>query len=311
MASKPSNSFDVTEEKTTDTEPVRWLLAMGGWLWKPLLYSSAYLAVVAMAEVVIVRELLSLPASVAPFVLGLTAFAIYANDRLVDLETDAVSNPRRTAFVQRHRDTLYVLAALAYGLALALSVFGGPLAFGLTLLPAVAWVLYAIDWVPTGGVRFQRLKEVLLVNSAVVALAWALPVVFLPLAFSNATLTPTVGLVFLYFALGAFVSVEVANVKDIESDRQSGAPTLAVVYGVRRTRWILGGTVLLTALVLGYGVLGQYLTGPVAAVLSVGLICLSGVVALLGRTEREDLLTVAAECARLPVLGLLLVLTPV
>lgn len=105
------------------------------------LYSSVYLAVIAMAEVVLVSELLDLPLTPAPIVAGLLTFAVYGNDRLADLETDAKTAPARTAFVRRYQDAFYVFGAIAYGLAVALSVLGGPLSFGLSLLPGVFWII--------------------------------------------------------------------------------------------------------------------------------------------------------------------------
>lgn len=112
-----------------------WATAQGRRVRDALMYSSGYLTVVAVAEVVVAMALLSLPLNAAPVVVGLVTFAVYTNDRLADADTDAVSNPRQAAYARRNRDVLYVLASLAYGLAVALSVLGGPMALGLTLLP--------------------------------------------------------------------------------------------------------------------------------------------------------------------------------
>jgi len=305
MGSKSQNWSEGADQTLPINERIlNWIFAQARWSQELLIYSSAYLALIAIIKVIIVIEVLSLSSSPAPFVVGLITFTIYANDRLADLETDAASNPRRVAFVRQHRNSLYVLAALSYGLAVAIATLGGPLAFGLALLPGVAWILYALDWMP-GSMSFQRLKEVLLVNTAVVATAWALTVVFLPLAFADPTLTPTVGIVFSYFFLGTFVNTEIANVRDIESDRQTGVSTLPTVLGVYRTRQALYGVVLLMTAILGYAMVGGYLTATVVAVLLIGPAYLFGVIALLGRTS-EDILTVAAECSRIPVFVILM-----
>lgn len=305
MGSKSQNWSEGADQTIPINERIlNWIFAQARWAQELLIYSSAYLALIAIIKVIIVIEVLSLSSSPAPIVVGLITFTIYANDRLADLETDAASNPRRAAFVRQHRNSLYVLAALSYGLAVAIATLGGPLAFGLALLPGVAWILYALDWMP-GSMSFQRLKEVLLVNTAVVATAWALTVVFLPLAFADATLTPTVGIVFSYFFLGTFVNTEIANVRDIESDRQTGVSTLPTVLGVYRTRQALYGVVLLMTAILGYAMIGGYLTATVVAVLLIGPAYLLGVIALLGRTS-EDILTVAAECSRVPVFVILM-----
>ncbi|NIB99275.1 hypothetical protein [Halobacterium sp. R2-5] len=110
-------------------------------LWNTLVYSSAYLSVITVVEVGIAMAVLSLPLSPAPLVVGLVTFAVYANDRIADVDDDAVDKLAQAAFVRRHRDALYVAAAAAYGTALAVSMLGGPLA----LLPGGFWVLYATD----------------------------------------------------------------------------------------------------------------------------------------------------------------------
>jgi len=92
-----------------------------------------------------------LPPSPAAVVVGLVVFAVYTNDRLADVDTDVMSNPGQAAFVRRHRDVLYVLASIAYGLAVALSVLGGPIALAVALLPGVFWVCYATNWIPGAG----------------------------------------------------------------------------------------------------------------------------------------------------------------
>ncbi|MDX1565612.1 MAG: hypothetical protein R3236_09415, partial [Phycisphaeraceae bacterium] len=45
-----------------------------------VVYSSAYLGVIAMVQVAIVMVLLSVPPNPAPVVVGLVVFAVYAND---------------------------------------------------------------------------------------------------------------------------------------------------------------------------------------------------------------------------------------
>ena len=261
-----------------------------------LLYSSAYLAIIAVAQVAITMVLLGLPLTPAPLVVGLVTFAVYANDRIADADTDSVSNPTQAAFARRHQGTLYVFAAGAYGLAIAVSVLGGPVALAITLLPGVFWILYASEWIPAVDTYFQRLKDVLIVNTTVVALAWALTLTFLPLAFANAPFTPEAGVVFVYFFLGIFVNTEIPNARDVEGDRAIGVETIPVVFGLRRTRQLLYGVDLLLIFLVGYAVLRGLLATPPAVALFVGLVYSLGVTAFLGRYADEGRLTIAAEC---------------
>ena len=274
---------------------VDWLTVFGERTGDVLVHSSAYLAVIAMAQVAIVMVLLSIRPNLAPIVVGLVTFAVYSFDRLADADTDAVSNPDQAAFVRANGNVLYVLASTAYGIAVALSVLGGPVALAITITPGAFWVLYASDWVPDVGVHFRRLKELLVVNSVVVALAWALTLTFLPLAFTGRAFTPAAAVIFVYFLLGTFVNAEIPNVRDMAGDRAIGVSTMPIVFGVRRTRQSLYAIDLVTIVLLAYAVAVGHVSSILAAALLVGLGYSLVVTGLLGRTEDVRLLTIAAE----------------
>jgi 4-hydroxybenzoate polyprenyltransferase len=293
----------------TDTQRRRSVadraVAGGRRLWNVLVYSAAYLSAITAVQVAVVMDLLSLAPSPAPVVGGLVTFTVYAGDRIVDVEMDAETAPQRAAFVRRHRNGLYVLAAAAYGVAVALSTLGGPVALSITLLPATLWVLYAREWVPEVGVHIRRLKEVLLLNSVVVALAWAAPLVVLPAAFADAPLGPTAVIVFAYFFLGIFANTELPNVYDMAADRANGVDTLPTTVGVARTRQTLYAIDLASVCLIGYGTVRGYLPGAVAAPLVAGLLYSLAVTAFLGRVEDGRRLTIAAE-SEYVLVGLLL-----
>lgn len=276
--------------------------------WQALEYSSVYLALVGAAEVLLVTLLLSLPLTPAALVVALVTFAVYANDRLVDLETDELSAPARTAFVRRHRRVLSLGAALAYGVGAALAALGGPVAFAIAMLPGAAWVVYAVDWLDVSVVESDRLKEVPVVSSGLVSVAWALTVVVLPVAYAGAALTPTVAVLFAFFTLATFVNAEVANVRDVESDTANGVATLATVLGERRTRLALLALTASTAVLLGVAVVSGFLGVLPALALATGSLALVGVVALVGHVESDRKLSLAAECTRLPPLAILVAL---
>lgn len=279
------------------------LLRRGG---RAVGYTSTHLAAVAAVEVAVAMHLLSLPPSPAPLVVGLITFAVYNADRLTDVDADALAAPDRTAFVRRHRDLLYLLASVAYGLAVSIAVLGGPIALGITLFPAVFWILYATDWVPDVAGGFDRLKDVFVLNTVVVALPWAVTVTTLPLAFADASVSPAVGPVLAYFFLRSFVDTEVPNVGDAEGDRAAGVSTLPTVFGVSGTRRLLSGVDLLTAVVVGYAVLRGDLSLALATALLAGIAYSLGVTSLLGRVDEGRVIEVATECEYLVVAAVLL-----
>ncbi|SMO57952.1 UbiA family prenyltransferase [Halorubrum cibi] len=274
-----------------------------------LTYSSAYLVFIAMIEVLTVHIVLSLPLNPAPVVVGLVTFAVYAGDRIADADDDAISSPERSAFVTRHRTLLSVLTAITYGLAIALSLTGGPFALAITLLPGGFWILYASDWLPTFGSYFKRLKRVLVVNSTIVASAWAIAVVGLPIAFAEASVTPLATVVFVYFLVDTFVNTEIPNVRDVKADEAVGVSTLPVVFGIRRTRRILYGLDLALIAFVVAALSSGILTTAVAAAILVGLGYALVLAWFVGRNTAPGRLAIAGEAKHLVVFALLLVFT--
>ena len=284
------------------------LSAYGGWTRDVLVYSSAYLVVITMVETAIAMLALSLPPSPAPVVVGLLTFAVYTSDRLADVDADETSRPAQSAFVRRHRSALSVLSAGTYGLAVMISILGGPLALGITLLPGAVWILYATDWLSTVETRLVRLKNVFLLNSAVVSLAWAVTLVCLPLAFAGASFTPTAAVVFAYFLIDTFIHTEIPNVRDRREDERLGVSTLPVVLGVRRTRHVLYGLDLGLIALVGYALLTGLFSLPLAAGVLAGLGSVLVVIARVGRTANYARLSIAGEAKSLVVAAVAFVL---
>ncbi|KAB1190611.1 4-hydroxybenzoate polyprenyltransferase [Haloferax sp. MBLA0076] len=274
-----------------------------------LIHTSTYLVFIAMVQVATVMAALSIEPNPALLIIGLVTFAVYTGDRIADVDTDEVSNPEQSSFVRRHKSALSVLTAATYGLAIAISVLGGPVALGVTLIPGVFWVLYASDWLPTIGSYFKRLKEILVVNSVIVALAWAISLVFLPLAFADAAFTPVAAVIFFYYFLDTFVNTEIPNVNDVEADEAIGVSTLPVVFGVDRTRQIAYG---LDIFLVGF-VVFAYLRGLLGSILTLAILVGLGyalvLAAFVGRTDHESRLGIAGEAKHLVVMAVILALT--
>lgn len=274
-----------------------------------LIHTSSYLVFIAMVQVATVMVALSIEPNPAPLVVGLVTFAVYMGDRIADVDTDEVSNPNQSSFVRRHKGVLSVLTAASYGLAIAVSVLGGPVALGVTLIPGVFWVLYASDWLPTIGSYFKRLKEILVVNSVIVALAWAISLVFLPLAFADSAFTPVAAVVFVYYLVDTFVNTEIPNVNDVEADEAIGVSTLPVVFGVDRTRQIAYGLDLLLVGFVLVAYLEGLLTDVLAAAILLGLVYALVLAAFVGRTEHESRLGIAGEAKHLVVMAIIILLS--
>lgn len=265
------------------------------------MYSAVHLSIIAMIESVIVATVLSVPLSPTVPVVGLLTFAVYAGDRLADANTDEVTKPNQSAFVRRHETVLSVLTAGAYGVAIAVSLLGGPFALGLTILPGAFWILYGSDWLPTLSSGLDRLKHVLVVNSALVAVGWAVTLTFLPIAFADAAVTPTAAVVFVYFLVDRFINTEIPNVGDMVGDEAIDVSTLPTVFGVRRTRWVLYALSLSLAGFVALAAHVDLLSIPLAAALLIGIGYTIATTAFLGRVDEYEPLTEAANAKHLVV----------
>jgi len=275
--------------------------------WRGAKYSSVYVSVLAMTEVAVGMLVLGLPLNPALAVIGLVTFAVYTNDRITDVETDALSNPDKAQFIRRYGRFLYPLAALAYGIAVTIAVVGGPIALGLTLLPGAFWVFYASDYLDGLSRTFYRLKEILVLNTAIVAFAWAITMTWLPFAFAGQRLSSAAAVLFAYFFLRVFVLAEVSNLPDRHGDEQIGVDTLPVVFGPDGTRHILYLVNLLTVALLG----GAVLAGLFAPLIALPLVVTTGysllVVGLVGRWENGPVLAQFVEAEHFLSLAILAV----
>ncbi|ELZ39856.1 UbiA family prenyltransferase [Halorubrum tebenquichense] len=282
---------------------------------------APFTALVAAVEVAVATAALGVPRSTAPVAVGLVAFAVYAADHVADAEGDAASTPSRARVALRYGDQLMTAAAVSYGVALALAVRAGPAALALVCVPGAVWIGYASDWLPALGdvaaplaeVSVPRLKDVFLLNSAAVALAWAVAVVAAPLAFGGVAVEAvglrTVALLFAYVAVRSFVDVEVPNVRDVAADAARDVATFPVVYGVGRTRRVLLGVDALAAGLLAALAATGTASRPALVALAAGLAVSVAVTALADRLDGATL-GVAPDCSYLVAGIVLLALGP-
>jgi len=192
--------------------------------------------VVAAAKAAFAMALLGVETPIAAVVVGLVSFAVYTANDLADLEEDAINSPDHSSFVADHPGVVAGLAAGTFALGTALAWWGGgPVALALACVPLGASLFYSLPVTPAG----RRLKDVLGANTALVALAWAVTVTGVPLAFAGRSVGPVATAVCLFFFLRSFISVEVFNVRDVTGDAATGVDTIPVVLGVPRTRVVL------------------------------------------------------------------------
>jgi len=258
---------------------------------------SVIQGIVAAAKAAFAMVLLGVMTPLAPAIVGLVSFAVYTANDLADIEEDAINCPDRSSFVANNPLVVTLLAVSSLGLGGGLALWaGGPVALAVSQIPLAACLLYSLPVTPAG----QRLKDVFVANTVLVALAWAVTVTAVPLALAGAPVGPVAVAVCLFFLVRSFISVEVFNVRDVAGDAATGVATLPVVLGVGRTRQLL-------ALLEGcsFALAAALITVPhatVPALLAVPVVLYSLVLTwYLGRTSRMDALCLAKDCEYLCV----------
>jgi len=175
------------------------------------------------------------------------------------------------------------------------------------LVPGATWILYVVDLSERSFVPLKRLKTVLVLNSTLVALAWATAMVFLPIVFADAAITPLAVVLTVYFFADIFVNTEIPNVRDIEDDAQNDVSTFPTVVGVRRTRHLLYMINILSILVVVGAFLGGYLPMLFALILLAGRVLAVLLNSRIGRSDDYRRLELLGEMNYVFVASVLLI----
>jgi 4-hydroxybenzoate polyprenyltransferase len=177
----------------------------GGRLLDALLYSSVWVAAAAAALFAAASRAMGAPVSGAGVALAFSGtLAIYALDRLRDLERDRVTAPQRSLFVERHRSVM----TWSVGVSL---VCAGAIVLAADLLARI-WVLAPALVL---GVLHRRLKRFAWAKALYIAFAWGVVTVGLPAVL--ATSPERVGWVAAVVLGTILANVIASNLRDGES----------------------------------------------------------------------------------------------
>jgi 4-hydroxybenzoate polyprenyltransferase len=224
--------------------------------------ANVLLATSVAASAWMVQVLCGLTASpVAPAILALVYYAIYALDRAADHGDDARTHAERAAFSRRNARAMWISAIAAYALALALAAPYGAWSAVAALIPLAALLLYSFPVVPPPLARrlgFARVKEVLVLKNVWVGVTQATSVPLLAVSVDGGASDPAPVLAMAAFILGRWwINATLFDVRDEEGDRANGLRTVSVVLGRARTlRLLHAGNALLAAVFVALPLLG-------------------------------------------------------
>ncbi len=186
-----------------------------------------------------------------------TIFAAYTFDKCARLDPqDAINDPERSAFIARYRWLLIAAAVAGLVGGGVLCARGGVLAVLLYLSPFIGAILYTLPVVPTPrGMR--KIKEVTVLKSVWVALAWGSGAGLLPLVLADAASERVAIIALAFTTVKMFVNTVFFDLGDVVGDRAEGVATIPVRFGFSATRTMLhvvnAG---LAIAVLGFALLG-------------------------------------------------------
>lgn len=169
------------------------------------------------------------------------ALAVYALNRQVDEEIDAINNPERTAFLCRNRMLVLVPALALFLAAAAYALAASSAAFAVVAAIFAASMLYSFPLLPAPLVRvlgFARLKEALVLKNVSVGAMYGM-FVFIPAFLASAAVDWGVAALFAFITLRFFIVSTVFDLRDVEGDRKLGISTIPLALGAERTAGLL------------------------------------------------------------------------
>ncbi|MEN9578118.1 MAG: hypothetical protein RJA70_1127 [Pseudomonadota bacterium] len=192
----------------------------------------------AMAALDVLAVELYLGDRVRPLTLlmvGALALFVYALNGLTDSAEDAVNDPVGSAGRRQH--AFWTLGSSTSVLVGAGSVMWGrgelsPI-YAVLIAVGVVYSVRVVPWPSARGVRWVRLKDVVLLKNLAIGGTWAaavfaVPVIELPFAPAKPQVLALVGLG--YAAISAVNSIY-SDMRDEAGDRQAGVNTLPVRFG--------------------------------------------------------------------------------
>ncbi|MEW6036388.1 MAG: UbiA family prenyltransferase [Candidatus Micrarchaeota archaeon] len=163
-------------------------------------------------------------------------YLIFALNRLIDREIDAVNAPERTRFLNAHGTFIPVIAAAGFSSTMTLLYSSNVTVFAILLVNFLMSLFYSFPLIPRPlgeMLGFRRFKEALFLKTFSVALMHAIFVLALA-ADSGFTAPAAVGVTFIYVLMRFFINSTFFDIRDIEGDAKLGITTIPIYLGKER-----------------------------------------------------------------------------
>jgi 4-hydroxybenzoate polyprenyltransferase len=217
-------------------------------IWYEFLYSGSMVTladIFVLLAVAIVLQI-NIPISFI-IVIFLSILAINFFNRSNEIESDIITNPKRTNYHQKYSKYKTYIMFISIALSVIITLL-----FASTGAVILMGILYGLGFLYT--IYLKRFTSTIIgFKNFIAGLAYALLVIFMAL-FTKTPVTYAVYFIALFYFMRMYTNTVFFDIKDIESDKREGLKTLPVVFGELRTKKILRGLNLLSAIPILIGI---------------------------------------------------------
>jgi len=237
-------------------------------------------------------------------IMFLLGFSVYNLNRKTDEAEDAINHQDRYRFTKRYENSLYNAAIVGCIIALILGAWYGLMTFLMVLFPLVLGVLYSIPCLPP-STGYRRLKEIPLLKNIIVAIAWGVPLTFIPLFVTGMPVTFATAISLVFLSSFVFIASVLPDVRDMEGDKVAGIRTIPVVIGAERTMVLITGINLIVG--ISAVIISAIFLSPAAVlVLAVSTLYTHIGIRSFARVEKKDIICDIMTDGQFVIIGLMI-----
>lgn len=217
-------------------------------IWKEFIYGGHLLSLGAVSIIFTASILLNIQITWDFFlVVYLWTEAVYLYNRLKELKSDSLNNPKRTIYLKKQARYIPSTIILFSTIAIAILIYFNKLSalsFGLILF--ILSLLYTVF-------LKKFTKKIIAFKSFFVPLIWALLIIFL-ITYYNFSINIVAILLIIFIYLRLFIHEEIINLKDASGDKEKKLLTLAVILKKKRLLLFLQSINLLSIIPMLLGI---------------------------------------------------------
>ncbi len=197
-------------------------------------------------------------------------FGMHLLNHFTDWDAVGFNEPERVRFYTKYKRELIGIGIASTLLSLFFSFWSGLWLGVFVLFISLLGLSYRVNIIPKSWrFRYRRLMDIPASKDFLLALAWAVVLVFLHLLSVKGRLSPATFIAFGFAFVLAFTRSLLFSIKDFEGDRMIGRETVPIIIGLENTKKLITSLISILTLTLllsaGFGLispLGYWLILP-------------------------------------------------